>query len=127
MKMTIRNLKRIIVEAFNDVATSKEHDPGYWGIEDNDESRVALRSFLEQHLNLVQMGPNEGKGTEAEYVMFVDDMEGMGVRDALSTGDIGLANQLTREIMKMYPPDGYDPFANDYRGTDPTRGPGRGN
>jgi hypothetical protein len=114
MKLKMARLRMLIRES---LAEDELTEPSQWGLEDTPVCRSTLTEFLRQHSSTVMVNGEEG--TQAQHLMFVDDMEDMGLRDAIEAGDVEMANAVSDEIMLKYPPEGYDPFANDYKGTPP--------
>jgi len=117
MKIRVGDLRRLINEALSEDLDL--NDPGVWGMKDTTVCRSTLAEFLRKYSGVVEIGPEGGDCTEAEHVMFVDDMEGMGLREAIEDGDVELANAIAEEIALKYPAERYNPFANDGHGTPP--------
>lgn len=58
-------------------------------------------------------------GEDFQHAMFVDDMEGLGLRDAIEAGDREGADAIMATIAAEYPRDGYDAFGNQFSGSGP--------
>lgn len=109
MKIKLNELKQVIRKILREAKREpKEFDPKYWGMADTDVSKKTLRSWLEQ-MTL----------DEANHIMFVDDMEGIGLTEAIEEGDLQLANALTQTIKERFPFSEYNPFSGESPKRDP--------
>jgi hypothetical protein len=117
-----------LTEAFRirETLDPEEKEPKHWG-GIPDDSRVTLHKWLLMHQNYVNVRGDKNvdssltgnRGKEANYIMFVDDFEGLGLRDAIADNDLKTAEIISMMIMKKYPPSRYNPFSNNFQGTGP--------
>ena len=104
----------------------KNYSPEDWGVKDTPKIREILLQFITKYDDLVHILGGEGgeSMTVAEYVMLVDDMEGLDLRDEIERGRFEIIDLMIREILQKYPPSRYNPFGNDFQGTPPERARG---
>ena len=101
MKITVRDLKRIIREtAAPNLATQYGMSP---------DAEPALKRFMADYPgNVKHMGQSQPL---AEYLLFVDDMEGFGLMDAIASDDGDGISAIAGEILAEFPAETYNAFA----------------
>lgn len=82
-----------------------------WNLKITPENRETVIRWRDLHKKMVKHGPNQSEEEESNYLMFVDDMEGVGLIEALEDGDLQTAEIVSKETLRKYPPGGYNAFA----------------
>lgn len=111
MKITVRQLKSIIAESLRSHRAKKLHEANYSAVSYGmpPAAEDALQRFMQEYPgNVKHMGQSQSL---AEYLLFVDDMEGFDLRDAIVADDAAAIDATVSEILSEFPAETYNAFA----------------
>jgi hypothetical protein len=111
MKITVGELKSLIREVGMQRANKMHETVGdlaaSYGMPRSAEP--ALQRFMQEYPGSVKhMGDAQSL---AEYLLFVDDMEGFDLRDAIIADNVRAIERAVSDILSEHPPETYNAFA----------------